>query len=91
MVTSTMKKIITIKQSKGKRVLRWGRIDILQRVVREGLPKEVGVKQKSDGEKSEGRVLKPRATANTEALRQESLGALEQCFPNVSVRSGRAC
>lgn len=53
-------------------------------MVRGGLPKKVGVKQKSDGEKREGRVRKPRATANTEAPRQESLGALEQRFPNVS-------
>lgn len=54
MVKIAIKK--SIRQRKRDRVLRWGRVDTLQRVVREGLPGEVALKQKSDGEKSEGRV-----------------------------------
>lgn len=54
-------------------------------MLREGLPEEVAFEQKSDGVGSEGRVLKAKATANRNALKQESLDVLEQCFPNARV------
>lgn len=55
--------------------MKWGRVDMLSRVVREDLPEKVAFKQRSDGIRNKGRVLTTKATANRN---QESLDVLEQ-------------